>query len=101
MAEELHNNSVCYITKYRGFLGNESETNAFNTMKVEKSSKGLEVLVRTQEDDLEGFSFLEIMDRVDPLPLDFENYKNFKRRHLLYVYTRWHKDRFRVEICDK
>ena len=78
MAEELHNNSVCYITKYRGFLGNESETNAFNTMKVEKSSKGLEVLVRTQEDDLEGFSFLEIMDRVDPLPLDFENYKNFK-----------------------
>ncbi|EJS43104.1 YJR142W [Saccharomyces arboricola H-6] len=48
-------------------------------MKVEESANGLEVLVRTEEDDREGFSFLEIMDRVDPLQEDFENHDNFKR----------------------
>ncbi|CAI1525420.1 hypothetical protein SEUBUCD646_0J03330 [Saccharomyces eubayanus] len=47
-------------------------------MKVEKLSNGLEALVRTEEDDREGFSFLNIMDRVDPLPENFESYNNFK-----------------------
>ncbi|CAI4034540.1 hypothetical protein SMKI_10G3330 [Saccharomyces mikatae IFO 1815] len=47
-------------------------------MKVEELPNGSEVLVRTQEDDLEGFSFLKIMDRIDPLPENFENYENFK-----------------------
>ncbi|CAI4044059.1 hypothetical protein SKDZ_10G3390 [Saccharomyces kudriavzevii ZP591] len=47
-------------------------------MKVQGSANGWEVLVRTDDDDHEGFSFLDIMDRVDPLPENFENYDNFK-----------------------
>ncbi|CAI4044064.1 uncharacterized protein SKDI_10G3430 [Saccharomyces kudriavzevii IFO 1802] len=47
-------------------------------MKVQGSANGWEVLVRTDDDDREGFSFLDIMDRVDPLPENFENYDNFK-----------------------
>lgn len=54
-------------------------------VKVVKCPVSGEKLVRTEEDELNGFSFVQIVDRVDRLPQDYATNENFQREvyHLL------------------
>ncbi|CAG62331.1 uncharacterized protein GVI51_M00143 [Nakaseomyces glabratus] len=56
-------------------------------VKVETdSATGRQILVRTTEDNREGFSFVEVIDRVDSLPSDFELNEQF-RKNVFYMTT--------------
>lgn len=45
-----------------------------------------EKLIRTEQDEVDGFSFLDIVDRVDNLPLDYYNNKRFQKE-VFYLLT--------------
>lgn len=47
-------------------------------VNVVETSSGAEKLVRTEEDDIEGFSWVQVVDKVDNLPLDYLSNKKFK-----------------------
>lgn len=56
---------------------------------VEKNSYNKEILVRTEDDDSRGFSFLEIIERVDKLSSELMETSDFKT-NLYYLETHTH-----------
>ncbi|KAL3231535.1 hypothetical protein RNJ44_00570 [Nakaseomyces bracarensis] len=55
---------------------------------VKRTPTSREEIVRTARDDEIGFSFLEIVDRVDSLPADYEEYELFKKE-VYYLTTEY------------
>ena len=57
-------------------------------VKVGVRANGKQVLIRTAEDEKNNFSFLDIVNRVDLFPIDFENIKAFQEN--VYYLTTHH-----------
>lgn len=55
-------------------------------VSIARDCQGRECLIRTDSDELEKFSFLKIVQRVDPLPADFEQLTSFKK-NVYYLVT--------------
>lgn len=55
-------------------------------VRVERDVHGKQIIVRTSEDDVNNFSFLDIIDRVDSFPLDYTEIPEFQA-NVFYLIT--------------